>query len=154
MISLCRKPGIHKELIFLSCTLGFQNTDALFSFPVKVLMSSNEVAKESHEQNYYECICFFRHRRWDYFMSPAPGKNKIVSKSWLVLNQLKQKRTKRWQLFSGQSSGSFICRGTKMEKIQALLSDTHTRWEASMSAAVQRDWNYPIADIIPFIIFQ
>lgn len=41
-----------------------------------------------------------------------------------------------------------------MEKIQALLSDTHTRWEASMSAAVQRDWNYPIADIIPFIIFQ
>lgn len=28
-------------------------------------------------------------------MSPAPGKNKIMSRSWLVLNQLKQNRTKR-----------------------------------------------------------
>lgn len=59
----------------------------------------------------------------------------------------------------GGSSGTFICRGTKLQKIQAVfqvLSDIHTwrRLETAMSAVVHRYWICPTVGLVSFIGVQ
>ena len=87
-------------------------------------------------------------------MSPAPGKNKTVCKNWLVLNRFKYRGELTGDSCSlRESSGSFTCRDTKLEKVQAAfprLSEIHSwrRLGASVSAAVYRDLIYPTAGII------